>query len=254
MRVFALSDIHVDYEINARWIDNISEQEFVNDVLLLAGDVSHDETLLAKQFKILSSRFRQVLFVPGNHDLWMSDAKYASSFEKFLFLRVLAADNGIATEPLNIDSVRIVPMFSWYDYSFGQPSQKLLDAWMDYRRCVWPASDSEESITRYFLQLNDCKRCSDDAVVISFSHFLPRIDVMPARIPEKHRFLYPVLGTSLLDEQIREIGSTLHVYGHSHVNRNVHIDGINYVNNALAYPAETRISRRVLCNVYETNT
>ena len=50
-------------------------------------------------------------------------------------------------------------------------------------------------------------------IVITFSHFLPRIDLMPSFISHKHMF--PVLRTALLDKQIRKLLSTLHVYGHS---------------------------------------
>jgi hypothetical protein len=38
------------------------------------------------------------------------------------------------------------------------------------------------------------------------------------------------------------------VYGHSHINRSVRIDGVDYVNNAFGYPGEERIAaRRLLC-------
>jgi predicted phosphodiesterase len=57
-----------------------------------------------------------------------------------------------------------------------------------------------------------------------------------------------VLGSDLIERRLRAMSSSLHVYGHSHVNRNVVIDGVSYVNNAFGYPAETRISaRRLLC-------
>jgi hypothetical protein len=87
--------------------------------------------------------------------------------------------------------------------------------------------------------------------VISFSHFLPRIDVMPDFIPPQHRILYPVLGTDSLEQQIRQIRSDIHVYGHSHVNRKIKIDGITYINNAYGYPSETRISAKRLLSIYE---
>jgi hypothetical protein len=40
----------------------------------------------------------------------------------------------------------------------------------------------------------------------------------------------------------------MHVYGHSHINRRVEIDGVSYINNAFGYPSETAItSKRLLC-------
>jgi len=41
------------------------------------------------------------------------------------------------------------------------------------------------------------------------------------------------------------------VYGHSHFNRRVQIDGVTYVNNALGYPNESRIAARRLVSIHE---
>jgi hypothetical protein len=87
--------------------------------------------------------------------------------------------------------------------------------------------------------------------IISFSHFVPRIDVMPAWIQPWARRLYPVLGTHRLKQQIDRLGSAVHVYGHSHVKRIVRLDGTLHVNNALAYPHETGIASQELACIYE---
>ena len=79
-----------------------------------------------------------------------------------------------------------------------------------------------------------------------FLTFLPRIDVMPDYIPKVHQQLYPVLGTIELEHQIRKLGSDIHVYGHSHVNRDVVIDDVRYINNAYGNPGEERIAAKVL--------
>lgn len=87
--------------------------------------------------------------------------------------------------------------------------------------------------------------------VISFSHFLPSIDLMPPSIPLHHRYLYPVLGSYALERQLRRLGATLHVYGHSHVNRRVTLDGVGYINNAFGYPSETKIAAKRLVCIYD---
>jgi hypothetical protein len=121
---------------------------------------------------------------------------------------------------------------------------------MDFRACRWPEGWSERHITDYFIGLNDLHRIHKGTVTISFSHFLPRIDLMPSFIPIKLRSIYPVLGTTRLERQIREIGPDIHIYGHSHVNRDVVINGVNYINNAFAYPHEDRIAAKALRCVY----
>ena len=84
--------------------------------------------------------------------------------------------------------------------------------------------------------------------VITYSHFLPRIDLMPDFIPCAGKLLYPILGSAQLDRQLRNLNAQIHVYGHSHVNRQVKIDGVSYINNAFGSPSETRItSKRLMC-------
>jgi predicted phosphodiesterase len=251
-RIFALSDIHLDHDLNAKWLSGLSTQDYQDDILLLAGDVSDRKAVLERCFVDLTRRFRQVFYVPGNHDLWvLRDPSFATSLDKYEAICQLAGDLGVSMKPLHCAEVSIVPLLGWYDYSFGAPSRKLRDVWMDYRSCRWPSGLDEEGITRFFTGKNELSFDTPGRVVISFSHFLPRIDVMPHFIPPEHQLVYPVLGSSMLEEQIRKLGSRLHVYGHSHVNRHVALDGVVYVNNALAYPSETRISARALKCVFE---
>ena len=77
MRIFAISDIHVDYEMNARWLAGLSMSEYREDVLILAGDVSDSLRRFDWALSLLTARFRRVLYVPGNHDLWvLRDGKH----------------------------------------------------------------------------------------------------------------------------------------------------------------------------------
>ena len=70
-------------------------------------------------------------------------------------------------------------------------------------------------------------------------------------MPSKHRVLDPVLGSTRLEEQLRRLAPDIHVYGHSHINRNVRIDGIRYINNALGYPQESAIAARRLIEIVD---
>ncbi len=83
MRVFAVSDLHVDYKHNYIWLTSLSQSEYQGDILIVAGDISHKIDLFESSLKYLSSCFKQVLYVPGNHDLWLSKSSYSSSLEKF---------------------------------------------------------------------------------------------------------------------------------------------------------------------------
>jgi len=70
-----------------------------------------------------------------------------------------------------------------------------------------------------------------------------RANLIPSRLHAHQTLnfkgLYRVGGTTRLDEQIREVGSTIHVFGHSHINWEKEVDGVLYVQNAKGYPRET---------------
>ncbi len=249
MRVHALSDVHVDYDVNARWAASLSSWDYREDVLILAGDVSDSVARLRTCLETLAGRFRAVLFVPGNHELWVTrDRPVGSSLEKFEQVRSLVKDSGGLMEPWYGGSLAIVPLLAWYDFSFGAPSAHFESIWMDFRACRWPSGYGMADVTRHFLDLNPSVLAQPAGKVISFSHFLPRLDIMPHYIPQRFRAVYPVLGSAALDRQVRALRSTQHVYGHSHVNRRVRLDGVEYINNAFGYPSETNIAaKRLLC-------
>ena len=249
MRVFALSDIHIDYDINAKWIAGLSNADHQDDVLILAGDVTDTLHLLDWGLGVLAKRFRKVLFVPGNHDLWViRDGREKNSLQKFEDVCAVVESSGGSMRPFHAPGVSILPLLAWYDYSFGEPTEELRSMWMDYRACRWPAGYREREIAAHFSALNDTQPAPAAAKVITYSHFLPRIDLMPCFLPRSAKVLYPILGTSALDRQVRALGASMHVYGHSHVNRQTKIDGVTYINNAFGYPHEKAITaKRLMC-------
>jgi 3',5'-cyclic AMP phosphodiesterase CpdA len=249
MRLFAVSDLHVDYEVNAKWVANLSKSDYHDDVLILAGDLTNRLRLLDWCLRTLASRFKKVLFVPGNHDLWvLNEGGAKTSFQKFDEVAAVVDSSGASMRPFCEGSLSIVPLLGWYDYSFGEPTEELRAVWMDYHACRWPGGFREQEIAMYFGELNDQHVSAIADKVITFSHFLPRIDLMPEFFPQKKALLYPVLGSTRLEDQLRLLNPSIHIYGHSHVNRNVTIDGIAYINNAFGYPHETRTtSKRLVC-------
>jgi predicted phosphodiesterase len=247
MRIHALSDLHVDYAVNAQWSDRLSRYDYTDDVLIVAGDLSHSLPLIARTLRSLTAKFAAVLFVPGNHDVWViREEPSHTSFAKFDAVCHVAFESGALTAPYVTSDVAIVPLSAWYDYSFGAITAAVREEWMDFHACRWPAGIEAYDVALALDRRNDANVRVERQTVISFSHFLPRIDIMPEYIPQHHRRLYPVLGTVRLERRIRQLGSTIHVYGHSHLNRTVAIDGVTYVNNAFGYPWETTIAAKEL--------
>ncbi len=246
MRIFAVSDLHVDYPDNRAWVQSLADEDFADDVLILAGDISDDLGMLSETLALLAATFAHVCFVPGNHDLWVQDEE-TCSLQKLATIESLCTTLQVETGVLHLGTTSIVPLYSWYDFSFGEPGRYLRRAWRDFRACQWPASlPNELALTEFFLARNERRLQIRNEQVISFSHFLPSIAVMPAQIPAHRRRVYPVLGSERLGEQVLQLQPDIHVYGHSHVNQDIELDNIRYVNNAFAYPSEARIARKQL--------
>ena len=253
MRIHAVSDVHVDYDINAQWVTQLSTREFQDDVLILAGDLSDSLSKLERALEGFARRFKQVLFLPGNHDLWVHrDTAPIDSFQKLEAIREVAARCGVSMSAYHHGTLSIVPLWSWYDDSFGAADESLRQVWMDFRACRWPEGWTLQDVAAAFFAMNREVRRPETRTLISFSHFLPRLDVMPAGAPLQVQQLYPVFGSTRLEAAVRALEADIHVYGHSHLNRQVSLSGTLYINNAFGYPRETRIAAKALTCIHES--
>lgn len=260
-RLWAVSDIHVDYPENMAWIQALSRTAYQGDTLILAGDVSDDLPTLEAALRCLQQRFAQVVFVPGNHELWVRRQSRLDSPGKFQHILALCAALGVATTPVKIaGALWIVPLFSWYvrpeegadSLYVPKASEKpALTRWSDDFFTRWPAGWCGRHIADYFFALNiPHLHRHYDAPIVSCSHFLPRTDLMLPTPEERALVSTPppdstpyfnfsrVAGSSLLETQIRQLGAAIHVYGHQHRNRRRLVDGICYIAHSLGYQRE----------------
>lgn len=263
-RIFAVSDLHVDFPANMHWVQSVDAQRHQQDLLIVAGDVSDDLERLKYALGTLRERFNRVFFVPGNHELWLRQCGSSHSVEKFHRVVELCRRLEVTTQPQRIETagsssaVWVVPLLSWYvtpeegsDSLFlPKPGENPdLTNWADRYFVRWPSVAPCERPANFFLRLNQPHLShSFDAPVVSFSHFLPRVELMRRNEYERTRFgpeppdLYPdfnfsrVAGCASIDVQLRNIGASVHVYGHQHRNRWRDIDGVLYVSNCLGYP------------------
>ena len=255
MKVYAISDLHVDFPENLDWLAQLSREQYTEDLLILAGDVTDDLELLKRVFGMLLERFQTVCFVPGNHELWVRGAAYDCSIEKFHAVLAACEACGVETGCFRTEHLSVVPLYGWYDFSFGEPDASLKMGWRDFHVCSWPQQLSTASaVNNYFLSLNNSRLSEKNQVVISYSHFVPHIELMPDQIPPHKRVVYPVLGSQELGNQVSRLNPDIHVYGHSHVNQEKRIGSIKYVNNAFGYPSESRISKKKLHCVFDSIT
>jgi predicted phosphodiesterase len=264
--VFALSDIHVDYPDNMAWVEALSPTAYRHDALILAGDVSDDLNKLAMALHCVRTKFAQVFFVPGNHELWVRRQPGADSFTKFHQVLELCATLGVQTRPAMVgNAVWIVPLFTWYVRPEEGPDSLFvpkpgedprLTRWSDDYFTTWPSRAAGRTIADHFLSLNEPFLTRHyDAPVISCSHFVPRTDLIfstPAEraaagtvaVDTAPSFNFSrVAGSWGIEAQIRRLGSVVHVYGHQHRNRRRLVAGVWYVAHSLGYRRERELGQ-----------
>src|SRR5438045_7929708 len=103
MRIFAISDLHVDHVENARWVSQLSNWDYQDDVLICAGDIAHNLLDIRTALTSLRGCFRSVAYVPGNHELWVKPEPDRDSLQKFQEIQRLAAECGAHTGPLRLE-------------------------------------------------------------------------------------------------------------------------------------------------------
>jgi hypothetical protein len=233
MRVFATSDLHTDYKENFLWLTQLSDTAYRDDTLIVAGDISDRLEIIRETLLLLRSKFRHVLFTPGNHELWVRNAGF-DSIEKFHLVLELCEELSVTTKPFQFDNLWIVPLFSWYDGVYT-PEMK---SWADFHLCKWPAE--AKPLPDYFLRLNEPHLKSYDAPVITFSHFIPRAELLPPKEYMRITWLPDISICAGLDAQIRQLNSRVHVCGHTHTTFDCVIDNVRYIQNAVRYPKERR--------------
>ena len=274
-RVFTLSDLHVDYAENMQQMHTLSAHDYQDDALIISGDVTDSLSRLGELLVLMQTRFNSVSFVPGNHELWLRDGEHQDSLKKFSAILDLCEQLGVHTKPSKFGSnaapVWLIPLFSWYRHSEdGEHSLYVRkqgedwkpQLWMDSHYCKWPTElPTADAVAHHFSDLNrDIVSRNFDAPVISFSHFLPRKELLfdsvsiaekfrdsEAYIPMRESDPLPmfnftrVAGCGRIDQQLRQLGSELHIYGHQHRQRCREIDGVIYVSNCVGYARERKL-------------
>jgi len=236
MRIFAVSDLHTDFAENPRRLQQVSSKAYLQDALVVAGDIADDLKIIDWTLRKLRSQFGQVFYVPGNHELWVRDGEH-DSVEKFRRVLGLCDEIGINTRPGRAGNNWIVPLFSWYESDYdreGEADVSSLEGWADFYFCKWPVGVG--SVSEYFLNLNESRIKEYNGPVITLSHFLPRRELLPAVERLSFKGLPLVAGALALDRQIRALNAVTHVFGHSHIDFDRVIEGVRYIHYALDYP------------------
>lgn len=168
-------------------------------------------------------------------------------------------------------AVLVVPLLSWFHSAFDAEPE--LDGWeyqvpvtaaSDFQKVSWPfpLSLHDDSVAELLDERNDahypidlgpsigkvssfvelCGKCKEGAfsAVLSLSHFLPRIELLPERRYMAFPHLMKIVGSKFLGRRVDRLRPTCHVFGHTHYGWDSEIDGVRYMQGALGSAMERK--------------
>lgn len=261
MKLYAISDLHLEADVTQVALETMPF--FPEDWLILAGDIGNTERILTIALKGLTPRFKQVIWVPGNHDLWrekQGDPAKASGEAKYLQLVALCREFGVLTpeDPYPIwpldDKVVIVPVFLLYDYTFRPDYLTKQEAMQE--------ALEEHSVCADEYLLNPAPYVSREAWCQSRIHYteqrLAKIPFDKSLIVINHYPLHQRLvrlhripkfsiwcGTRATENWPNRFPITTVVYGHLHMRTTDYINGVRHEEVSLGYPRHWEQSKGI---------
>ena len=252
MKLWALSDLHLSHPPNRDALRSL--RAYPDDWLVLAGDVTDGFRHLDSCFDSLNRKFRQLVWVPGNHDLWTRPGcagglRGAALYEKLVHI---ARSHGVITPedpwplfPHPSGEIQIAPLFLLYDYSFRPadvPAEEVIpwaragnavcaDEHLLHPdpfpgRAAWCAARCAGTEARL-------EACPSEVPKVLINHY--PLEEALAVLPRIPRFT-PWCGTRRTRGWHVRFNARAVIYGHLHIRGTTWIDGVPFQEVSLGYP------------------
>lgn len=217
MRIQYCSDLHLEFDKNSRFLQT-APLRVSGDILILAGDIIpiHDEFFNNSFFDIISQQFKQIFWVPGNHEyFYRSISDYSSSFNIQVYRNVNIVNNICLT----YEGIQFVFSTLWSKIS--AENEKMIEQNVADFDCI--TNNNRK------LRVADVNRLHDESLVFinqSLSEKQRKTVVVTHHLPSalcnsaKHNNspLNEVFCVDLT-ELIEESNASYWLYGHSHFNQ-----------------------------------
>ncbi|RKZ82838.1 MAG: metallophosphoesterase [Candidatus Parabeggiatoa sp. nov. 1] len=252
MKLYAISDLHLDHKINYEALEMLPA--FPEDWLILAGDICSHANQLRLALAKLTQCFAQLLWVPGNHELWTGVAGIKErGEEKYQQMVSVCRDFGVLTpeDPYPLwqgegGNHYLVPLFLLYDYSFRPNNISLENA------VAWASDSGVVCTDEYYLNPNPypsrqawCQaRCEySETRLLELSKNVPLVLInhYPLREDLVRFFTIPQCfsiwcGTRRTENWHLRFGAKVVVSGHLHIRATKYRDGVRFEEVSLGYP------------------
>lgn len=254
MKLYAISDLHLERKKNREALEQLAH--FPDDGLILAGDICSTVEQLDDALESLTKKFKQLFWVPGNHELWLTNEDHNSSVEKYHDLVKVCRRWQVATPEDDYQhwihedrKFLIVPMNLLYDYSF-RPDHIEEHQVIDWAKESGVLCRDEhlfdvgeyESIQQWCWERISYTQqrlaaCDKNTPLILVNHFPLRYDlVRTMRIPRFSIWC----GTKHTENWHKDFNVSAVISGHLHMRSTDYRDGVRFEEVSLGYPNDWR--------------
>lgn len=253
-KLLATSDLHVSHKDNRPLVDDLVPTTD-EDWLLVVGDVTENPVEVESTLRVLAERFAQVIWVPGNHELYARPKDggprgvelYEALVEACRRVGVLTPEDPYPVWRGEGGPVVVAPMFLLYDYTFRPAGTSTKAEALEY------AHETGVVCTDEFLLHPDPHETRDDwcrARVRETEQRLRELDGQPTVLVNHYPLVreptdvlwYPEFaqwcGTELTADWHLRFNARVVVYGHLHIPRTTHHDGVRFEEVSIGYPRE----------------
>lgn len=270
-KLYALGDLHIGHSINATAWSEL--RPCPDDSLILAGDVGETGDHLRTAFSKAKECFKQVFWVPGNHELYTMPAAKGGAgdgssssdlrgVEKYMHCVEIAREHGILTPEDEWvvwegdgGPAIIALCFTLYDYSFRPAHVDREEALEWAAETGVQATDEvllhpdphptrdewcEQLVSKFEKKFDAAKEAHPDVPFVIVNHWPLREDLI--YIPLVPRFTL-WCGTKATADWHKRWKTKAVVTGHLHVRRADWIDGVRFDETSLGYPRQWNEAR-----------
>ncbi|MEU2252714.1 metallophosphoesterase [Nocardia xishanensis] len=257
-RLLAVSDLHVSHPGNRDVVERI-RPDSPDDWLIVAGDVAEKTDAIRWALGLLRTRFAKVIWTPGNHEMWTTardprrrrgEGRYRHLIDECRDLDVITPEDPYPIWEGAGGPAVLAPLFLLYDYSFLPRGARTKQEGLARAVATGSVATDEELLAcdPYVSVEEWCRQRVD--------YTLARLDALDPTVPLVLVNHFPLLrrpterlfrsefamwcGTELTADWHRRYNVRCVVYGHLHIRKTDHFDGVRFEEVSIGYPREWR--------------
>lgn len=234
MRIQYCSDLHLEFEHNRKYILT-KPLNVCGDILILAGDIIplHDEYFNNPFFTFVADNYKQVFWVPGNHEFYHKDITH---FSKSYNIKLKSNFNIVNNIDLTFGNVLFVFSTLWSKISTGNENN-IEKSVSDFE---FITNKNRKFKARDFNKLHtDSLNFIEQSLINTNGKTVVVTHHLPSGLCNSPKHNISALNEAFcvdLTEYIRGCNANFWIYGHSHYNQKpLHVGNTILLTNQLGY-------------------